>query len=122
MIIKLASIIGKYFRPIGILGISLLFWWSSFCFFCQEYSLETSTLGRIIGNLLFGIVLFLIGLLPISYLRQSKTNEETHENWGMFFVFLIIAVVVFSVHFYLKSKGIDLWFYLLLFLDGLGLA
>lgn len=81
-VMKVVSTIGKYFRPVGIIAIGLIF-------FLLAWIASSDWL------LILATVFFVVaGIVSFAWLFR-KDKEEEYENWGVAFYFLVAILIIY---------------------------
>ena len=106
---NVAPIIGKYFRPVGLLVIGLISF--SFAYFTfSELIIREFGYGlyRTIWSIWFVLpsLFFLIVGVVTLWLIFKKSDEKEHKEWGVAFYFLVLGLLIYILWCFL-SEWID---------------
>jgi len=96
---KLAPVIGKYFRPLVLIFLSLILWAVAFVLFTSIQSI-----WDILFKIFFGVLFFIAGIISLCMI--AKPDVTVYDGWGAgAYIFTVIVIFLFG----LKLLGTNLF-------------
>lgn len=101
---KTIILIGKIFRPVALIVITGSLFVASYLVFSSSFegvaSLKVFKTIQGLWGVAVGIIVFLLGFLPIYILfnKKEKPEESEYEDWGIWFFIALAGIGVYLIY------------------------